>query len=151
MNIYEYGKQMIIKEIKMKGKIKKSDLRTGMVVETVNGKRYIVFLDTNCELGSYAECHDDYILSEEGYMCLGCYDENLMLVEREHGDIFDIIKVSSFAPYGGIDVLLSMTHGNPIFDKNRPIVMTVKEIEKALGYKISINIGNITYYDEAGE
>lgn len=58
--------------------MKKSDLKDWMVVETRNGSKYVVRLDTG------------EILKESGYMPLSDYDEDLIYI---NGKGYDIVSI----------------------------------------------------------
>lgn len=113
--------------------MKKSDLKTGMVVETENGEKYLVMLEPDCE-------GRELINFSGGYMSLSSYNDELML-EKSYEE-FDIMKVYSVG--GSIRWLLrdkELMNFKLIWQRKeiKEIKeMTVKEIEKELGYKIKI-------------
>lgn len=100
-------------------KFTKNDLVSGMVVETNSGEKFLV-------------CGDRFI-SKEGYMNIWQYDNNLLLSDRNNSE-YDIHKV-----YGVIQRLsmIDELYENGII-WNRTRRMTLKEIERELGYKIEI-------------
>ena len=110
--------------------MKKSDLKTGMVVETRNGEKYLVMLEPDCG-------GRELINFSRGYMSLSSYNDELML-EKSYEEL-DIMKVYSV----GISIswLLSDKKSMKfklIWERNEPKEMTIAEIEKELGYKIKI-------------
>lgn len=110
--------------------MKKSDLKTGMVVETRNGEKYLVMLGPDCE-------GRELINFGYGFMPLSRYANNLMI--KTGDEEFDIMKVYSVE--GSICWLLrdkKRMNFELIWQRKEIKEMTVKEIEKELGYKIKI-------------
>ena len=111
--------------------MKKSDLKTGMVVELRNGDKYLVMLNPDCE-------GRELIRFNGGYMSLNAYDNELML--KKLNENFDIVKV--YSAEGSICWLLGdkeLVKFKPIWEREGIAKeMTVKEVEKELGYKIKI-------------
>lgn len=111
--------------------MKKADLRTGMVVETRNGNKYLVMLNPDCE-------GKELINFDSGFMPLSRYNDNLML--KTGDEEFDIMKVYSVE--ASICRLLrdkERMEFKLIWEREEETKeMTVKEIEKELGYNIKI-------------
>lgn len=110
--------------------MKKSDLKTGMVVETRNGEKYLVMLGPDCE-------GRELINFGSGFMPLSRYADSLMIKTGDEG--FDIMKVYSVG--GSIRCLLrdkERMKFKLIWERDEPKEMTLEEIEKELGYKIKI-------------
>jgi len=84
------------KENNMQKNFTKADLKTGMVVETRNGGKYIVLLDTFFNYDKYSHgCDNNVIVKITDYrdwMPLFDYDENLKETYLGDGS-FDIIAV----------------------------------------------------------
>ena len=112
--------------------MKKSDLKTGMFIETRNGGKYLVMLDPDCE-------DMELINFNGGYMPLYYYNNELIFTEQSLRG-FDVVKVYSVE--GSIHRLLSdkehMKFKLVWEREEKTKEMTVKEIEKKLGYKIKI-------------
>lgn len=68
--------------------MKKSDLKTGMVVETRSGEKYLVMLNPDCG-------GRDLISFHGGFMQLEGYDEDLILKNGQYKDDFTIDKIYS--------------------------------------------------------
>ena len=108
--------------------MKKSDLKTGMVVETAAGEKYLVMLNPDCK-------GRDLISFEGGWMDLDSYDKNLKVICGKTR--FDINKVYTL----GMSIAsLFLQHDIPKYDliwerKENPVEMTIEEIEKKLGIK----------------
>lgn len=98
----------------------KQDLRSGMVVETQQGKRYLLVVETKCLMGKDSWCDFN--------------NYNTDLVNRE-GDQWNIVKV-----YEGKKAPLSTILENPgdIIWIRKVKELTVAEIEKLLGYPVKI-------------
>lgn len=110
--------------------MKKSDLKTGMVVETRNGEKYLVMLEPDCE-------GRELIRFNVGYMSLNDYNDELML--KKLNEKFDIVKVYSVE--SSICWLLGDKESMKfklIWERSEPKEMTIEEIEAELGYKIKI-------------
>lgn len=125
--------------------MKKSDLKTGMIIETRNGREYVVFIDT---------CKPKYIVTEDYYdeqgrisliinynshkwTSLSYYDEDLC---RNNGDkSSDITKVYiPVHPYSFMDITYEDGR-NLIWERPEPIKeMTMKELEEHFGCKVKI-------------
>lgn len=72
--------------------MKKSDLKTGMLIEARNGTKYIVLKDVETK---YYGVQDLLFACENGFMCSANYTEDL---KAKSGDKqFDIVKVYSRA------------------------------------------------------
>lgn len=111
--------------------MKKSDLKTGMIVETRNGEKYLVMLNPDCK-------DMELINFKGGYMSLHYYNNELIFTEQStHG--FDIVKVYSVG--WTIRDLLSdkeCMEFKLIWKREERKEMTIEEIEAELGYKIKI-------------
>ena len=111
--------------------MEKSDLKTGMIAETRNGEKYLVMLEPDCE-------GKELINFGSGFMPLSRYADSLMINTGDEG--FDIMKVYSVG--GSIHRLLrdkERMNFKLIWEREEGTKeMTVKEIERELGYKIKI-------------
>lgn len=115
--------------------MKKSDLKTGMVLETRNGEKYLVMLNPDCK-------DMELINFKGGYMPLYYYNNELIFTEKpaeKPAREFDVVKVYS-AGWTIRDLLSDKEHMKfkLIWERNEPKEMTISEIEKELGYKIKI-------------
>lgn len=110
--------------------MKKSDLKTGMVVEVRNGEKYLVMLNPDC-------VDRDLISFSGGFMELSTYDDNL--TDSSGDDDWDIVKVYRIG--ANICWILSnkdsaMQGAELIWERTEePVEMTIAEIEKRLGVK----------------
>lgn len=111
--------------------MKKSDLKTGMVVETRNGEKYLVMLNTD-----YKDM--ELINFKGGYLSLYSYNSELIFTEQPFRE-FDIVK--AYSVENSIRWLLSnkeCMEFKLIWEREERKEMTLEEIEKELGYKIKI-------------
>ena len=113
--------------------MKKSDLKTGMIVETNHGKKFLVMLNPDCE-------ERELIDFEGGWLPLNQYNENLESIYNLFGkNKWNIDKVYSADIY--IHYLLEntdemMKNLKLLWERGeKPIEMTVAEIEQKLGVK----------------
>lgn len=111
--------------------MKKSDLKTGMVVETRNGEKYLVMLEPDCK-------DMELINFKGGYMPLYYYNNELIFTEQSVQG-FDVVKVYSVG-WTICDLLSDKEcmEFKLIWERNEPKEMTIEEIEEELGYKIKI-------------
>ena len=115
--------------------MKKSDLKTGMVVETRYGEKYLVMLNPDYK-------NMELINFKGGYMPLYYYNNELIFTEQSvlGFDVgFDVVKVYSVG-WTIRDLLTDKEcmEFKLIWERNEPKEMTIEEIEKELGYKIKI-------------
>ena len=125
--------------------MKKSDLKTGMIVETRNGREYVVFINT-CQPSF---CSDRYcdkngnialIINRENNLWTSLYNYNEELY-RDNGDkSTDIMKVYVPShPYSFMDITYEKEDRELIWEREVPIKeMTMKDLEKHFGCKIKI-------------
>ena len=123
----------------------KGDLRTGMVVETKNGKMFMVFAFLNTSNGA-----TEVIVNLDGsgeYLHLNYYKDDLSINYRACGqhDGYDIVKV--FRPRRPSQTL-SLREKEDIYREyellwGKDVVkeMTLSELEEKLGYKVKISEG----------
>ncbi len=117
--------------------MKKSDLKSGMIVETVSEGFYLVV--TGCQY----ECEyigDTVLVGVDGYNTLKEYHENLCLQDRSMPE-FNIIAV--YHPKTAHNVFKLLKKGCPdktlIWKRPEPVkVVTMHEIENKFGCKIKI-------------
>lgn len=109
--------------------MKKSDLKTGMVVELRDGTMCMVLLDTPC---------GDVFVNVNGWSDMNSYDDDwrcFPLIYRG----FDIIRVYSaesayqmvFSRWGDMKM---------IWERKEPNKMTLAEIEAELGYPVEVTL-----------
>lgn len=110
--------------------MKKSDLKTGMVVETRNGNKYLVLLDNpdapNMNLINF----------KGGFLQLAFYDEDMII--QSAGRAYDIMSVYTLQ-----DSIYNLFKERRLrykllWERDEPKEMTIAEIEEVLGYKIKI-------------
>lgn len=107
----------------------KADLKTGMVVETRLGERYLVMLNPDCK-------DRELINFNGGFNPLSLYKDDLTMRNEER--MWDITRVFSLGSL--IDLILCKPKELELFvvwerKKETPVEMTVSEIEKKLGIK----------------
>lgn len=103
--------------------MKKEDLRDGMVVETRDGRRWLV-------LG-------DRVIASDGFNWLRDYRNDLTMNSVTICiDHYDIMRV--YTPnLSGLDSMIN-TKNRPIWERKEPKELTVAEIEELLGYPIKV-------------
>lgn len=110
--------------------MKLCDLKTGMVVEMMNGRRFLVV--------------NDYFIADTGHMPFERYDEN-MICKLKHNNL-DIMKVWTQKEMCNLNSMLRTDwlnedrFGHLIWDrKNGDYVdMTIEEVCEALGKNVRI-------------
>ena len=110
--------------------MKKSDLKTGMIVECNNGNRFIVMLDADD-----AE-HNLINIDNVGWMPLNYYDKDLKHCRDDEWSIKKVYSVGIHIAqiFGNKD--RAMKHAKVIWEREgKPVEMTVAEIEEKLGIK----------------
>ena len=117
--------------------MKKSDLKTGMRVETRRGGLYLVLKDVDTK---YFGHQDIGFVSENTFMNGDEYKEDLTENYYHNGD-FDIIRV-----YGISNIQESGLNGNTlnldvkhlIWEREEVKELTVEEVSEKLGYEVKI-------------
>jgi hypothetical protein len=121
--------------------MKKSDLRTGMIVTLRNGKEYVFFRNfvTTTEYSMNTSADGVFVYGQKRMWMLGCdYNNNLLMKEREHSQ-FDVMKVEMCNhPYCFMDPEYGKDNRKLIWERQEAKKMTVSEIEAILGYKIEV-------------
>lgn len=111
----------------------KSDLKTGMIIETRKGDKLLVLLD--CSYGyKKMSLSSDIIVDghTEKWNRLGDYDDSLKSYTDSKLDIMKVYQVNHpYSVHTFDDLIL-------IWERQEPQEMTVEEIEKELGYQIKI-------------
>ena len=106
--------------------MKKSDLKTGMLAESRNGRYYLILVID----GETVFANTTRKTSSDAYR------EDLT---NKHDSSFDIMRV--YGPHGKtIDELISTPtiYRNLIWQREEPKEMTIEEIQDKLGYKIKV-------------
>ena len=119
-----------IEEIKEEKTMQKSDLRTGMRVETVNGNRYLVLKNIEtprCGVQPFV------FARKGGFQIADEYNEDLSDI---HDSEYSISKVYD-CPHLG-DLLSLECSGELLWEQTEVKEMTLADIEKKLGYPIKI-------------
>ena len=125
--------------------MKKSDLKTGMIVETRNGQEYVVFLDI-CKpqyiLKNYSEkCRSVLVNSKDReWINFDNYNEDMCL--DDNNDSFDIMKVYiPNHPYSFMDTSHEKELRKLIWNREQTKSekeFTMKELENHFGCKVKI-------------
>jgi len=116
--------------------MKKSDLKTGMVVQMRNGKHFRVFLNTN---------DGDFISGSNEWNPLGAYREDFTSTSSFNS--LDIVKVYDTGAYELAQDPLDLDRADVIWVESEPEEtrkMTLEEIEEVLGYKVEIYTGVVS-------
>ena len=116
--------------------MRKSDLKTGMIVVTRDNDEYMVML--NVEFSATGSKPQNFLVSKDGWMPLSKYSDDLKLGEDEEMPELDIVAV--YAPLMEASLWrknLSDTDDWVCVWKREepPVEMTVAEIEKKLGIR----------------
>lgn len=119
---YSFIDDMI--ERKVNDNMTKSDLRSGMIVKTREGERYITIVKEDGEI---------HFINLDGTTCLGSCDLLDDMTDNIDSD-YDIIKIYK------MDTTLRncKTTKDLIWERQEQKEMTIAEIEKELGYSIKI-------------
>lgn len=120
--------------------MKKSELKTGMIVETREGKEYVVFIDV-CKTRYVSENYngnDSVLVNNNIWLSLDDYEDNMLHSGKNNS--FDIIKVYiPNHPYSFIDTSYEKSQRNLIWKRiEEAKEMTMEELEKHFGCKIKI-------------
>jgi len=123
--------------------MKKSDLKTGMIVTIRDGSEYVVLLDA---VSDYTKGACDVMLNsdEHRWNRLENYEEDLTykngLMDCNDGDDFDIIKVElSPHPYTFADLNYERSERKLLWKREKPVKeMTMAELEAHFGCKVKI-------------
>lgn len=125
--------------------MKLKDLETGMVVETANGTLLLVVKFP----GNFADFTIDRAISNECWVDLGHYNQDFSRynwIKKYDPVNRDIVAVYSVGEYGyykkTLSELLNKENLVKIFDVEYRKPMSLEEIEKELGYKVSIQNAN---------
>ena len=109
--------------------MKLSDLKTGMVVETINGNKYLVV--------------NDYFIRNDGCMRFSTYDEDMTEMSNPE---YDVVKVWTQKGLNSINCMLTTDwlsenrFGHLIWDRSKEEVvdMTLEEVCQVLGKNVRI-------------
>lgn len=122
-------------------KMKLKDLETGMVVETANGTLLLVVKFP----GNFSNCTFNRAISNECWVDLEHYNQDFSRCDwiKKYDPVNrDIVAIYSEREYGyykkNLSELLNKDNLVKIFDCNYRKPMSLEEIEKELGYKVSI-------------
>ena len=105
--------------------MKKSDLKTGMIVKYRSGNYRTVFKDTAFDC--------DFLAGGGTFNDLCHYDDNLLNDKQRCLDIMEIYSPSSKA-----DIMRFYNLGKTIWTRHETKKLTVSEIEVILGYPVEI-------------
>ena len=116
--------------------MKKSELKSGMIIELRNGDVGLVLLNTG-----RTEHNDTVVAAGSSAGCtwggLCSWDENLIYDEGQR-DIFDIVKVYAMSNNKDCAGFQASYRGDLLWSRSSEKEMTKGEVEEALGYKIKI-------------
>lgn len=110
--------------------MKKSDLKTGMVVEMRNGERYLVMLNPD-----YVD--RDLISFSGGFLPLCEFDDYLAANDGDtEWDIVKVYRIEANVHYIISNPGIAIKHARLLWERTEETVeMTVAEIEEKLGVK----------------
>jgi len=118
--------------------MKKSELKTGMYVQTRAGLMYMVMKGVSYPEPTSDPC--DVLVSKDGWMKLSSFFEDMTLNDGDGvlGDKLDIVAV--YSPLGAASLwrkdIANIRSWKCIWKREEPSVeMTIAEIEKKLGIK----------------
>lgn len=117
--------------------MKKSDLKTGMIVITRDGNQFVVFIDVvdTCKGG---DLHS-VIVNDEDWLSLKNYDENL-IYKNDALPEFDIIEI--YAPsnlFGFMNIEYEKDERKLLWKREDNIKeVTIRDIEDKFGCKVKI-------------
>jgi len=118
INAFSGSRFELVEEPKM---FSKSDLKTGMRVETRDGTVYVILLGTE---------NDGDVLVNKSWMSLTDYDDNLIVTSSYYSNL-DISKVykQSYLP---VDLFNTEKHGPLLWERIEPLKMTIREAQAEL-------------------
>ena len=122
--------------------MKKSELKTGMLVTLRNGCKGMVFRNIHTEYTTNTNKAKDVIVSmcEDGQLSwenLDSYND-ILLVRDDEFNWMDVVKVETvYHPYDLVKLFENKNIRSTIFNRDKR-KMTVKEIESILGYEIEV-------------
>lgn len=121
--------------------MKKSELMTGMIVETREGKEYVVFIDvckTRYVLENYNGGNNSVLVNNNAWLSLDDYEDNMLHSSKDN--LFDIMKVYiPNHPYSFINISYEKSQRNLIWKRvEEAKEMTMEELEKHFGCKVKI-------------
>lgn len=110
--------------------MKKSDLKTGMVVETRNNEHFLVMLNPDCE-------DRNLINFTGGFMPLCEYDDDLTATDGDtEWDIVKVYQLGTSIYYIIDNAAMAMSGSKVLWERPAETVeMTIAEIEEKLGVK----------------
>ena len=119
--------------------MKKSDLKTGMIVETREGNEYIVFINT-CKTESNPDINNVLVGQNNKWLNLYNYNENMEHINGEFEGVFDIVKVYiPYHPFTFTNITYQKEDRRLIWERDKKIKeVTLKELEEYFGYRIKI-------------
>ena len=110
--------------------MKKSDLKTGMIVECNNGDRHIVLLDADDAERNLID------IDKGGWVPLNDYDKDLKHRKYDEWSIKKVYSVGIYIASIFRNKDWAMKHAKVIWEREgKPVEMTVAEIEEKLGIK----------------
>lgn len=116
--------------------MKKSDLKTGMMVVTRDNDEYMVML--NVEFSATGSKPQNFLVAKDGWMPLSKYSDDLKLGEDEEMPELDIVAV--YSPLMEASLWRKNLSDTDDWEcvwkrEEQPVEMTVAEIEEKLGIK----------------
>lgn len=121
--------------------MKKSELKTGMIVTLRNGNEYVFMkdfiVDDDYTMGS---CNEGIIVNghKPSWSKMNHYDHNLKAITISDRSL-DIMKVEiPNHPYAFTNIPYNRKYRKLVWERKEVKQMTVAEIEAILGYKIEI-------------
>ena len=123
--------------------MKKSDLRTGMIVELRDGKEYVVFIDV-CT----TQYISDHYINENNYNSLIVNGDNCLWQSlkdykedlcNDNSKSYDIMKIYvPEHPYAFMKISYEKENRKLIWERKEFKEMTMKELEEHFGCRIKI-------------
>lgn len=108
----------------------KSMMKIGFVVQTRNGNWYLCMPSNHL-----ARTQGEWVLAREyGHMSASSYDENLLCDDHDYDvmKVFDPLSIVRLNP----EYLATMANADLLWErKEKPVEMTIAEIEERLGIK----------------
>lgn len=121
--------------------MKKSDLRTGMIVTLRNGNEYVFFKNfiTTSDYSMRTSADGVFVYGQKKmWMMVSDYNNELLMKERGSSQ-FDVMKVEMVGhPYSFMDPTYEKNYRKLVWERQEAKKMTVAEIEAILGYKIEV-------------
>ena len=113
----------------------KSDMKTGMFVQTRNKEKWMVMRDSIYG-NILVSMEKDKFARSDSYVSIDSYNEDLTCKGNENWDIMLVTAPSIYPDV--FDAKSEITHAMVVYKREEPKELTVKQIEELLGYAVKV-------------